>query len=74
MDLVQNVIDTTSFGIWDLLNKGVRSVWRAGAPTCTAEDAIALLGKLGVPSISLHDIDVGLDPWLVTDASALMRV
>lgn len=70
-DLIQPVIHQTSFGIWDLLNKGSDPF---GAPTRSvfeAEDAIRLLGKVGVPFISLHDLDVGLDPWITRDDKAL---
>ncbi len=69
-DLVQRVIARSSFGIWDLLNKGSDPFGAPVRPTYTSEEAIALLGKVGVPHVSLHDIDVGLDPWLVTDAKA----
>jgi len=69
-DLIKRVITRSSFGIWDLLNKGADPFGAPVRPACTAEDAIALLGKCGVPHVSLHDIDVGLDPWLVTDAKA----
>ncbi|HOF89303.1 MAG TPA: TIM barrel protein, partial [Armatimonadota bacterium] len=70
-DLIQPIIGQTSFGIWDLLNKGSDPF---GAPTraaITAEDGIRLLGKVGVPFVSLHDLDVGLDPWVTPDAGAL---
>jgi xylose isomerase len=68
---VQRVIGQSSFGIWDLLNKGSDPF---GAPTrkaVNAEQAIRLLGKCGVPHVSLHDLDVGLDPWVTPDAHAL---
>lgn len=68
--LIQRVIARSSFGIWDLLNKGSDPFGGPVRATYTAEEAIALLGKCGVPHISLHDIDVGLDPWLVPDAKA----
>lgn len=70
-DAIDSVIGRSSFGIWDLLNKGSDPF---GAPVRTdfkAEDAITLLGKLNVPRISLHDIDVGLDPWVTPDSTAL---
>ena len=72
-DLVQRVIARASFGIWDLLNKGSDPFGAPVRDTLTAEDAIALLGKCGVPYVSLHDIDVGLDPWLVSDAKAFEK-
>ena len=67
---ITKIIGRASFGIWDLLNKGSDPFGAPVRATFEAEDAIALLGKLGVPHISLHDIDVGLDPWLVPDAHA----
>ncbi|OPZ85197.1 MAG: Xylose isomerase [bacterium ADurb.Bin429] len=70
-DLIQPIVGQTSFGIWDLLNKGSDPF---GAPTraaITAEDGIRLLGKIGVPFVSLHDLDVGLDPWVTPNAKAL---
>ncbi len=70
-DLIDPIIGQTSFGIWDLLNKGSDPF---GAPTraaITAEDGIGLLGSLGVPYVSLHDLDVGLDPWVTPDPKAL---
>jgi len=69
-DLIASVIGQTSFGIWDLLNKGSDPFGAPVRPAITAEEAIALLGSLDVPHISLHDIDVGLDPWLLTDPAA----
>jgi xylose isomerase len=71
MDLVKSVIGRTSFGIWDLLNAGADPFGAAVRPKWEAEDAIRLLGELGVPRVSLHDIDVGLDPWVLADESAL---
>ncbi len=69
-ELIQRVIARASFGIWDLLNKGSDPFGAPVRATLTAEEGIALLGKAGVPHVSLHDIDVGLDPWAVTDAKA----
>lgn len=69
-DLIQEVLPRTSFGIWDLLNKGSDPFGAPVRPTLSAEECIALLGKLGVPRVSLHDLDVGLDPWLLTDSKA----
>ncbi|MHB9129814.1 MAG: TIM barrel protein [Armatimonadota bacterium] len=70
-DLIHSVISRTSFGIWDLLNAGSDPFGAPTRPKIQAEDAIALLGKLGVPRISLHDLDVGMDPWVTPDAQAL---
>lgn len=70
-DLIGSVIPRTSFGIWDLLNTGSDPFGAAVRPRWRAEDAIALLGKAGVPHVSLHDIDVGLDPWVTPDPAAL---
>ncbi len=72
-DLVKRVIARSSFGIWDLLNKGSDPFGAPVRPTISSEEAIALLGKVGVPHVSLHDIDVGLDPWLVPDAKAFAK-
>ncbi len=69
-ELIDAVIGQSSFGIWDLLNKGSDPFGAPVRDAISAEDAIALLGKLKVPHISLHDIDVGLDPWLLTDPAA----
>ncbi len=69
-EAVNRVIGRSSFGIWDLLNKGSDPFGAPVRPTWEAQDAISLLGKLHVPRISLHDLDVGLDPWLLTDARA----
>jgi len=69
-DAVDSVIGRSSFGIWDLLNKGSDPFGAPVRAEFQAEDAIRLLGKLNVPRISLHDIDVGLDPWITTDAPA----
>jgi xylose isomerase len=71
MDLVKSVIGRTSFGIWDLLNAGADPFGAAVRPKWEAEDAIRLLGKLGVPRVSLHDIDVGLDPWVLPGEGAM---
>lgn len=70
-DLIDSVIGRSSFGIWDLLNKGSDPFGASVRETLSAEEAIRLLGKLKVPRISLHDIDVGLDPWVTPDAKAL---
>lgn len=70
-DLINQVISNTSFGIWDLLNAGSDPFGVAVRKKITAEDAIALLGDCGVPYISLHDLDVGLDPWVTTAPGAL---
>ncbi|MHB9026077.1 MAG: TIM barrel protein [Armatimonadota bacterium] len=70
-DMINTVISRSSFGIWDLLNAGSDPF---GAPTrakLSAEECIALLGRLNVPRISLHDLDVGLDPWVTPDEGAL---
>jgi len=70
-DAIDSVIGRSSFGIWDLLNKGSDPFGAPVRATFEAEDAIRLLGTLKVPRISLHDIDVGLDPWVTTDPKAL---
>lgn len=69
-DAIDTVIGRSSFGIWDLLNKGSDPFGAPVRADFQAEDAIRLLGKLNVPRISLHDIDVGLDPWITTDPKA----
>ena len=69
-DAIDSVIGRSSFGIWDLLNKGADPFGAPVRAAFEAEDAIRLLGKLSVPRISLHDIDVGLDPWITTDPKA----
>ncbi|MHB0935639.1 MAG: TIM barrel protein [Armatimonadota bacterium] len=69
-DAIDSVIGRSSFGIWDLLNKGSDPFGAPVRAEFKAEDAIGLLGKLSVPRISLHDIDVGLDPWVTTDPKA----
>ena len=72
--LIDGVIGQSSFAIWDLLNAGSDPF---GAPTrakISAEQAIAILGKCKVPHISLHDIDVGLDPWLTSEPALAARV
>jgi xylose isomerase len=73
MDLIEPVIGQTSFGVWDLLNKGSDPFGAPVREAFTPEDAIALLGQCQVPFISLHDIDVGLDPWVTPDPAALDR-
>jgi xylose isomerase len=70
-DLIQSVIGRTSFGIWDLLNMGADPFGAAVRAKWDAEDAIRLLGKVGVPRVSLHDLDVGLDPWLLADDTTI---
>ena len=72
-DLIAPIIKQASFGIWDLLNKGSDTFGAATREAFTAEDSIRLLGKCGVPHVSLHDIDVGLDPWTTPDPRALDR-
>lgn len=72
-ELIEPIIGQTSFGIWDLLNKGSDPFGAPVRPAFTAEEAIALLGKAGVPHVSLHDIDVGLDPWITTDPQAFEK-
>lgn len=71
IDLIDKVIGNTSFGIWDLLNAGKDPFGAAVRTNINAEEAIALLGECGVPHVSLHDLDVGLDPWVTTAPGAL---
>jgi len=70
-DLIAPIIGQASFGIWDLLNKGSDTFGAATREGFSAEDSIRLLGMCGVPHVSLHDIDVGLDPWTTPDPRAL---
>lgn len=72
-NLIQSVIERTSFGIWDLLNTGADPFGAPVRPKWQAEDAIRLLGRLGVPRVSLHDLDVGLDPWVLPDESGMQK-
>jgi xylose isomerase len=72
-NLIQSVIARTSFGIWDLLNTGADPFGAPVRPKWQAEDAIRLLGRLGVPRVSLHDLDVGLDPWVLPDESGMQK-
>ena len=70
-NLIEPVIKQTSFGIWDLLNAGSDPFGMAVRRKIPAEEAIALLGKCGVPHVSLHDLDVGMDPWMTPSPAEL---
>jgi len=72
-DLIKSVIGRTSFGIWDLLNTGADPFGAPVRPKWEPEQVIRLLGKCGVPRISLHDLDVGLDPWVLPDESGMQK-
>jgi xylose isomerase len=63
LDLIGEVRDQASFGIWDLLYKGGDTFGDPTFDELAAEEVIRLLRRAGVRKVSLHDVDVGLCPW-----------